>query len=150
MWPIIKSNMKYTETLTLFKVTTLHERKTQLRQKFFQGILNPKHKLYFLLGDVRNVLIELRKPNIFLTPKAKTNQFKDSLVCYGFKHFKPVFGIQSLSFCRKLLTNICSPPSFPLHNINKIKLKIARWAYNRNWHSFFGESINPSMCNNLA
>ncbi len=80
MWPIIKSNMKYTETLTLFKVTTLHERKTQLRQKFFQGILNPKHQLYFLLGDVRNVSIELRKPNIFLTPKAKTNQFKDSLI----------------------------------------------------------------------
>ncbi len=35
---IIKPNMKYTETLTLFKVTTLHERKTQMCQRFFQGI----------------------------------------------------------------------------------------------------------------
>ncbi len=37
----------------------------------------------------------------------------------AFKHFRPVSGIQLLSFCRKLLTNICSPP--PLYNINNNK-----------------------------
>ncbi len=56
---IIKRN---TETLTLFKATTLHERRTQLCQRFFQSILNPKHKLHYLLGDGRNISIELRKP----------------------------------------------------------------------------------------
>ncbi len=53
---IIKPNMKYTETLTLFKATTIHERRTQLYQRFFKGILNPKHKLLYLLGDIRNIL----------------------------------------------------------------------------------------------
>ncbi len=80
---IIKPNMKYTEPLTFFKATILHERRAQLCQRFFQGILNPKHKLHFLLGDARNVLIELRKQKIFPIPKAKTNRFEDSLVCYG-------------------------------------------------------------------
>ncbi len=61
---IIKPNTKYTETLTLFKATTLHESRTHLCQRFFQGILNPKHKLHYLLGDARNVSIELRKPKI--------------------------------------------------------------------------------------
>ncbi len=77
---IIKANMKYTETLTLFKATTLHERRTQLYQKFFQCVLNPKHKLHYLLGYARNVSIELRKPKLFPRSNAKTNQFKDSLV----------------------------------------------------------------------
>ncbi len=70
---IIKTNMKYTETLTFFKATTIHERSTQLCQRFFQGILKPKHKLHYLLGYARNVSIELRKPKIFPIPKAKTN-----------------------------------------------------------------------------
>ncbi len=47
---IIKPNMKYTETLILFKAT-LHKRRTQLCQRFFQGIRNPRHKLHYLLGD---------------------------------------------------------------------------------------------------
>ncbi len=80
---ILKPNMKYTEPLTLFKATTLHERRTQLCRRFFQGILNPKHKLHYLLGDAKNVSIELRKPKIFPRPKAKTNRFKNSLVCDG-------------------------------------------------------------------
>ncbi len=80
---IIKPYMKYTETLTLFKATTLHERITQLCQRFLQGILNPKHKLHYLLVDARNVSIELRQPNIIPRQKAKTNRFQDSLVCYG-------------------------------------------------------------------
>ncbi len=79
---IIKPNMTYIETLTLFKATA-HERRTQLCQRFFQGILNPKHKVHCLLGDARNVSIELIKPKIFPRPKAKPNWFKDSLVCYG-------------------------------------------------------------------
>ncbi len=78
---IIKPNMKYTETITLFKATSLHERRTELCQRFFQGILNPKHKLHYLLEDARNISIELRKPNIFPRPKAITNRFSDSLVC---------------------------------------------------------------------
>ncbi len=68
---IIKHNMKYTETLTFFKATTLHQRRTQLCQRFFKGILNPKHKLHYLLVDARNVSIELRKPKIFPTAKSK-------------------------------------------------------------------------------
>ncbi len=80
---IIKPNMKYTETLTLFKATILHEKRTQLCQRFFQCILNPTHKLHYLLGDAQNVSIEPRKPKIFPRPKAKTNRFKDSLVCCG-------------------------------------------------------------------
>ncbi len=80
---VIKPNMKYTETLTFFKATTLHERRTQLCQRLFQSILNPKDILHYHLGDARNVSIELRKPKIFPKPKAKTNRFKDSLVCYG-------------------------------------------------------------------
>ncbi len=78
---IIKPNMKYTETDTLFKATTLHERRTQLCQRFVQGILNPQHQLHYLLEDARNVSIELRK--YFPRAKAKTNRFKDSLVYYG-------------------------------------------------------------------
>ncbi len=70
---ILKPNMKYTEILTLFKATTLHERRAQLCQRFFQGILNPKHKLHYLLGDASHVMIELRKPKIFPRPKANTN-----------------------------------------------------------------------------
>ncbi len=60
---IIKPNMKYTETLTLFKATTLlHERRTQLC-RFYQGILIPKYKPHYLfIADARNVSIELRKP----------------------------------------------------------------------------------------
>ena len=80
---IIKPNMKYNETLTLFNVTTLHKRRTELCQRFFQSMLNPQHKLHYLLADARNVSVELRKPKKFPRPKTKTNRFKDSLVCYG-------------------------------------------------------------------
>jgi hypothetical protein len=80
---IINPNMKYTETLTLFNITTLHKRRTQLCKTFFQRMLSPKHKLHYLLADARNVSVELRKPKRFPRPKAKTNRFKDSLVCYG-------------------------------------------------------------------
>ncbi len=68
---IIKPNMTYTETLTFFKASTLLERRAQLCQRFFQGILNPKHKLHYLLGDARNVSIELRKPKIISYTKSK-------------------------------------------------------------------------------
>ncbi len=80
---IIKPYMKYTETLTLFKATTLHERRIQLCQRFFQRILNPKHTLHYLLKDTRNISIELSKPTTIARPKAKINWFKDSLLCYG-------------------------------------------------------------------
>ncbi len=73
---IIKPNMKYTETLTLFKATTLHERRTQLCQIFFQGILIPTHKLHYVIGDARNVSIELRKPTKFPRSKAKLTDLK--------------------------------------------------------------------------
>ncbi len=73
---IIKLNMKYTETLTLFKATTLDERRTQLYERFFQGILNPKHKLYYLLGDARYVSIELRKPPKIRDQKQKLTDLK--------------------------------------------------------------------------
>ncbi len=79
----MKPNIKYTETFTLFNSTALHERRTQLCQRFFQCFLNPTHKLHYLEGDGRNVSIELRKPKIFSRPKAKTNRLKDSLVCCG-------------------------------------------------------------------
>ncbi len=74
--------MEYTEILTLFNATTLHESRTQLCQRFFQGILNTKHKLHYLLGDARNVLIEFRKPNIIYSPKAKITHLK-TVWCYG-------------------------------------------------------------------
>ncbi len=60
----IKPNMKYTETLTFFKATTLHEMRTHLCQRYLQGILSLKHKLHYLLVDARIVLIDLRKPKI--------------------------------------------------------------------------------------
>ncbi len=76
---IIKPSMKYTGTLTLFKATTLYEMRTQLCQRFFQGILNPKHQLHYILGHARNVLIEL------LDQKEKLTDLK-TLICHTTMH----------------------------------------------------------------
>lgn len=77
---IIFPALKYIDSMSRAKLTTLHERRSVLCNRFFSNMISPSHKLNALVPP-RNVLTyNLRTHATLLEPKCRTDRFSNSFV----------------------------------------------------------------------
>ena len=80
-------DLSYTEALLMNNIVTLHDRRKERCEIFFNDITKPTHKLHYLLPR-ENKITHLRSNRKYVLPKVKTNRLKNSPIFYGVFNFQ--------------------------------------------------------------
>ena len=77
---IIEPDLSYQKSLALTGLETLHARRERMARAFFEGILNPDHRLHHLLPDPRPVIYGLRRQHRYPAASLRTQRACRTLI----------------------------------------------------------------------
>ena len=80
----------YTEFCINYNLLSLHERRHELSQRFFNSCVLPSTScLNYLLPSLRdeNIIAKLRNPSVYCIPTTRTERFKRCFINYAVEHF---------------------------------------------------------------
>jgi len=112
---IIIGGGTYSSNCSTLKLDSIHTRRQQQTKRLFNQIANkPEHCLHFLLPTAReqSVTDRLRSANKLPRIFAKTNRYKNSVICYSLNSLP-------CEWCLKLFVWLCNP-AFELPYNNKL------------------------------
>jgi len=85
---IAAPHLTYLDALHHFKLTKLSERREIMCEKYFNSLLEPKHKLHHLLPVPKSSHHNLRKSSTLPIPRARTERYKRSFLPYALSHYQ--------------------------------------------------------------
>lgn len=85
---IIHPEQSYSESLQCLGMQTLHQRREELSRAFFACMMDPSHKLNYLLPKPRNIGHSLRHQTKYPRIACKHERYKNTLIPHGLAHWQ--------------------------------------------------------------